>query len=67
VDKHKHHWIVYSTSIAPPTILVRCEACKVQGTVYQYSTDEWQAAYYAPSKPYLWQDGERVQLPLERR
>jgi hypothetical protein len=66
MEKHNHNWTVYSTSVTPPTILVRCETCHVQGTVYEYTRSEWRTAFYTASGPYPWQDSERVRLPLER-
>ena len=66
MEKHKHVWICYGTSVTPPTILVRCAACGTHGTVYQYTTDEWRAAFYAPEMPFDWRDDKRVFLPLEK-
>jgi len=56
----KHQWIVYSTALIPPVIMLRCEKCDISGTVNDYTQSEWNDAYYADSSPYRWHDNERV-------
>ena len=59
--KHKHNWIVYSTSLCPPLIEVKCK-CGSLGIIKKYSKEEWKEAFYAPSKNYIWEDNNRVEL-----
>ena len=56
----QHKWIVYSTSLCPPTIMVYCEKCDVAGYVEDFTDDEWNDAFFAPVENYLWEDEERV-------
>ncbi len=55
-----HQWMVYSTALCPPTILVTCSACRTFGQVRDYTRAEWAAAFFAPGNPYQWHNGERV-------
>jgi hypothetical protein len=56
-NRHKHRWIVYSTSMSPPRILVQCE-CGALGEIDDSTREEWNAAFNAPSKSYLWPGGD---------
>lgn len=55
---HSHHWQVYSTSLEESSILVRCLECGVNGFVMDVTDEEWSQAFYAQSRPYLWQGGD---------
>ena len=57
-----HQWIVYSTSICPPTIMVYCQKCDKLGYVENYTEDEWHEAFYAPDDNYPWQGKGKVKL-----
>lgn len=56
----KHSWIVYSTALCPPTIMVYCKKCDADGRVTDFSDDEWNEAFWAPNDNYLWDDSKRV-------
>ena len=53
-------WMVYSTALCPPTILVLNDETEQYGTITDFSREEWNAAYYAPSNPYPWPDIDRI-------
>lgn len=53
-EKHKHKWIVYSTSLGIPSIMVYCEKCYTTGFITDYTESEWSEAFYAPSGNYPW-------------
>ena len=55
-----HKWMVFSTSLVPPTIMVYCPLCGIHGRVEDYSAEEWGDAFYAPDKNYRWHDDKRV-------
>lgn len=61
MEKHDHKWLAVETSLYPPLIGVECE-CGESGYVENYSVDEWNKAYNAPSTPYEWK-GEVKQKP----
>ena len=56
----EHKWIVYSTSLCPPSIMVKCKSCKGLGYIEEFESHEWSKAYHAPSSPYTWKDDSRV-------
>lgn len=63
---HKHEWIVYSTAVGYGVIMVKCD-CGRTGSIHNPSIDEWKAAYYAPSNPYLWTgDNSRIHINKKR-
>ncbi len=57
-----HEWIVYSTALVPPIIMVECKLCGERAGVLQHTAEEWGQAYHAPSQPYRWADESRVVL-----
>lgn len=57
-----HEWGVFSTVLEDVTLLVQCVECGAYGKVSDPSADEWQRAFHAPSNPYHWPDGDRVEL-----
>lgn len=57
-----HVWIVYSTAMIPPTIMVECAECGALGGVLEHTQEEWGLAYHAPSMPFRWADDSRVIL-----
>lgn len=58
----RHHWMVYSTAICPPTIMVECPFCRKTGSIPYgvFTVDEWREAYSAPSCHYHWTRSEVV-------
>ena len=58
----KHKWIVYSTALCPPTIMVHCGKCDKCGGITDYEMEEWYRAFSASSEPYPWQDNSRVEV-----
>ena len=58
----EHEWIVISTALLPPTIMVNCNVCNAFGGVLEHTAEEWALAYYAPSMPFRWADDDRVIL-----
>lgn len=60
--KHKHTWTVYSTAVGEGCLMLECK-CGAFGTIDIPTLEEWQAAFHAPSNPYLWDGGdERVHV-----
>ena len=59
---HKHQWIVYSTALCPPTIMVYCQQCYERGSIEYFNSIEWDKAFYAPSDNYPWLDESRVKI-----
>lgn len=57
-----HHWVVFSTAVGDGCLLVQCVDCGLHGTVDDPSKKEWRKAFHAPSRPYRWHDGSRVQV-----
>jgi hypothetical protein len=57
-----HEWGVFSTVLEDLTLLVQCVQCGAYGKVSDPSADEWQQAFHAPSQPYHWPHGERVEV-----
>lgn len=51
MPEHSHEWIVHSTALVDPAILVRC-ACGQAGSVQKYEPDDWRQAFHAPSRPF---------------
>jgi hypothetical protein len=54
---------VCSTALTEAALLVLCR-CGQFGTVdfNNHTEEEWQAAFHAPSQPYVWPDNHRVTL-----
>jgi len=61
-EPHVHEWVVFSTALAEVWIMVQCVGCGAHGTVDHSTTEEWSKAFYAPEKPYRWEDNLRVTL-----
>src|SRR5262245_31068571 len=59
MDCH-HEWVVYATARAPPCLELECSRCGVLGNVFDPSSEEWNRAFHAPSKPYKWREPGRV-------
>ncbi len=59
---HGHEWVVYSTALMQGWLMLQCVECWAMGTIDTPTREEWSAAYYAPSRPYRWEDGTRVTL-----
>lgn len=59
-----HAWEVYTTFVGEGFLGVRCRNsnCGAYGYVSDPSSEEWSAAFRAPSKPYLWEESSRVTL-----
>ena len=57
-----HNWVVFSTALMPPTIMVECAECGAYGGVLDHTLEEWNLAFYAPSMPFRWADDSRVIL-----
>ena len=55
-----HTWVVYATAFRPPCLELECYQCGVLGNVFDFSSEEWDRAFHAPSKPYRWREPERV-------
>ena len=53
-------WWVYSTAVAERAILVENRTTGQRATVRDTSSEEWSAAFHAPSNPYRWQLPERL-------
>lgn len=53
-------WIVHSTALAPPTILVHCDILELSGRITDFTKQEWADAYFAPNNPYEWKDSKRI-------
>lgn len=56
----KHEWIVFSTAITEGYVIVQCSECNTIGAIENPTKEEWEDAFYAPSHPYHWFDGDRV-------
>lgn len=52
-----HVWIVYSTALIPPCLMLKCKKCETTGTVHDSTSEEWGEGFYAPRKPYEWRGG----------
>ena len=59
-----HEWVVYSTALREGWLMVQCVECGAVGTIHDPSAEEKSEAFYAPARPYRWQDNTRV---IERR
>ena len=57
-----HEWAVFSTVPADVSLLVQCVECGAYGRVTDPDEDEWRRAFHAPSNPYHWPHGDRVEL-----
>jgi hypothetical protein len=64
----EHKWIIYSTALCPPTLMLYCDHCDVDGQIKKgdFTHKEWCEAYYAPSNPYEW-TGEKDIVKKEIR
>jgi hypothetical protein len=56
----RHEWVVYSTATHQGFLEVYCRNCGLLGNVIDPSKEEWARAFYAPSKPYAWNQPDRV-------
>jgi hypothetical protein len=56
----KHKWIVYSTALVPPSIMVYCENCDSEGYITDFTEEEWHQAFFASEKPYRWRGKGKV-------
>lgn len=57
-------WWVYSTAVgSPPSISVIDPQTKHLGMITEFSQEEWEQAFFAPSRPYRWHDPSRVIVP----
>lgn len=57
---HGHEWVVYSTALQERWLMLQCAECGAMGTIDAPTTEEWSAAFHAPSRPYRWHDGTKV-------
>ncbi len=57
---HNHEWVVFSTALKEGWLMLQCVECGAMGTIDDPSTEEWSAAFLAPSRPYRWHDLARV-------
>jgi hypothetical protein len=60
-----HEWVVYSTALNQGWLLLQCVECGLHGTIENPSKEEWEKAFFAPSKPYRWHDETRVVMRSE--
>lgn len=51
MKQHKHKWMVYSTALCPPSLMVKC-SCGRSGYAKKVGSDNWAKAYYAPRQSY---------------
>lgn len=56
----KHEWWIFSTCIGTVELMCTCKNCGAFGTVPEPTIDEWDKAFWAPEKPYQWNEPERV-------
>lgn len=61
-----HEWIVFSTAIIDRCLLLECTKCKAFGIVPHPTSEEWNAGFYAPEKPYRWYENSRVEIQTEK-
>jgi len=62
IPEHEHRWVVYSTALSPPVIMVHCNLCKAMGYISKYTTQQWNQAFYSPSAPYGWLNNSLVKV-----
>lgn len=65
-----HEWVVFSTALADGWLMLQCVECGSHGVVESPTATEWSEAFYAPSRPYRWEDSSRVVIkfgPCNRR
>jgi hypothetical protein len=55
-----HEWVVYTVVLKQGFLMLQCVNCGLHATVEDPSEEEWSEAYYAPLRPYRWQDEARV-------
>ncbi len=55
-----HEWAVFSTALQQGWLMLQCTICGSHGAVEDPSETEWAKAFYAPTHPYVWEDGSRV-------
>lgn len=53
-------WLVVSTALCPTTIMLQCLCTHATAKVLDFSREEWNQAFYAPSHPYPWEHPSRV-------
>ncbi len=58
----EHEWWVFSTAVLDVVLMVECRKTGSYGIVRNPTLDEWEAGFYAPSKPYRWHENERVEI-----
>lgn len=51
-EQCEHSWVAYGTSLSPPRILCRCVNCGQPGIISEFTRQEWERAFYAPSDPH---------------
>lgn len=61
-----HDWHVISTVLSTVQLQVACNNCALYGVVSNPTEQEWGDGYHAPSKPYRWQQPERVEFILPK-
>lgn len=64
-EKHKHHWVVFSTALKQVCLMVQCVECGAYGTVDDPTAEEWKDGFFAPDHPYRWHDDARVTIKDE--
>lgn len=57
-----HDWWVFSTAILDGVLMVECRATGAFGIVRNPTKEEWRKAFHAPSRPYRWDQPERVEI-----
>jgi hypothetical protein len=61
-DACNHEWVVFSTCIGDVSLMLQCVNCNAFGTVDNPTKEEWRAGYWAPERPYRWNDTSRVRI-----
>ncbi len=59
-NDHAHEWVVFCTALATRSLMVQCIECGLNGTVDDPTKDEWSEAFFAPAKPYRWNNEARI-------
>ncbi len=65
VLNHEHEWVVFSTAINDCCLMLQCVKCGMMATVDDPSREEWNRAFYSPSRPYRWSEEARVRVQHE--
>jgi hypothetical protein len=55
-----HEWVVFSTDLTNVFLMLECVECGAFATVNDPTEAEWRRAFHAPSRPYGWDDKQRV-------